>query len=225
MPLYRLRPERAGEVFQTLHELRHIHPYFVGYLGVVRAATAEKKKRGLLTPVHNLFNDYLSVEGGPGENYPYVKLFQGSARGVKHPAWQNKNISGTYGMSGRKDELRRVLILEKQGNRDVYGLPKGHTALALENWVSREPVPVHPLALFLYRDLAFDLDTPATSAWVERFQEEFGYLDKAGAPTADYSTLFSEDADAYAPAEDWLTLYDPKAIASTDYTPDDDPEA
>ena len=220
MPLYRLRPDRAGEVFQTLHSLRHIHPYFVGYLAVVRAAASEKKKRGLLTPVHNLFNDYLRVEGGPTEKYPYVKIFQGAARGVKYPAWQGVNISGTYGWSGRKEELQRVLILEKQGNRDVYGLPKDHTALALEQWAGGEPVPVYPLALFLYRDLAFDLDTPTTAAWVEHFQEEFGYLDKAGAPTADYRTLFSEDAAAYAPADDWLMPYDPETSASADPEPD-----
>lgn len=115
------------------------------------------------------------------------------------------------------------------GNRDIYALREGHAALALQHWCGAERVPTHPLALFLYRDLAFDLDAPDTGAWVRRFREEFGYEDAHGTPTDDYRTLFTEEgAEAYAPADDWLEAYDPPADEPAtgddrNQTSDDDP--
>lgn len=212
MALYRVRPDKARACLDTLHALRHVHPYAVAYLGAVRAAHREGRTEGLLDPVQSLHRDYLEVYGGPLPNHPFVKLFPGKAKGLKDKAWQGKNLSGTYGTSGRAEEIRKVINMEKAGNRVAYSLPPDHVQRVLTHWFGGERLPVHPLALFLYRDLAFDLDAPRTGAWVEHFRAEFGYERDDGTLTNDYHTLFSEkDAGAYAPADNWLEAYEPPA--------------
>lgn len=95
------------------------------------------------------------------------------------------------------------------GHKDIYSLPNDHAQLVLKEWCDGKPLPIYSLALFLYRDLAIELNQPTTAAWVERFQEEFGYRDAAGNLSSDYNALFTEDDAAnYQPASDWLMPYD-----------------
>jgi hypothetical protein len=215
---YCVIPHKAGECLHQLHALKQVHPYFTGYLALVRKSHQLKRLDRLDSPIAPFFKEYLKVAGGPGTTYPYVRLFVGNAKSSE-PTWQNGNIGGTYGSSGRRETLTRVFGMTKgkldaddqliAGHKDIYSLPDGHAQLVLTEWCNGKPLPIYPLALFLYRDLALELDEPTTTAWVERFQEEFGYRDADGNLTTDYHTLFTEEEiTSYQPAEEWLVAYD-----------------
>ncbi len=186
---YCVIPSKAGECLHQLHALKRVHPYFTGYLALIRKSNELGRLDRLDSPIAPFFAEYLKVAGGPGPTYPYVRLFVGDAKSPE-PAWQNRNIGGTYGSSGRRDTLTRVFGMAKgkldvdnqlvDGHKDIYSLPNDHAQLVLKEWCDGKPLPIYSLALFLYRDLAIELNQPTTAAWVERFQEEFGYRDAAG---------------------------------------------
>ena len=209
-----MRHDRARACLDALYDLKNVHTNTDGYLGVVWKAAQVGATKTILDPLPEFFSQLLGVAGGPAE-YPYVRLFSRFARSTDHPRWRRYHLAGSFGNSGRKP-FGDIMTISGERSDIQYRLDKGHAEAALNKLCKGVQIPAYPLALFLYRDLAFDLDTPTTTAWVEHFQEEFGYLDKAGVPTDDYRTLFGEDVEAYAPADDWLTSYDPKTSVSAD---------
>lgn len=215
---YRVIPNKAGECLRQLNSLKQIHTYFAGYLALVKEAHHLKRLNGLGSPFQSFFSEYLRVEGGP-PTHPFVRLFLGKVKGVVEESrfWQGQNIAGSYAPSGRGGLLNMFTLTQgflgpagelAAGDQKLFGLPDDHATRIVKEWCSGNKVPVYPLALFLFRDVAIELEHPTTAAWVERFQEEFGYRDATGALSADYYTLFTEEDTAnYQPAGDWLTPY------------------
>lgn len=216
---YRVIPVKAGECLRQLNSLKRIHTYFSGYLSLVKEAHRLKRLNGLGSPFQSFFSDYLRVEGG-APTHPFVRLFLGKVKGVVEESrfWQGQNIAGSYAPSGRGGLLNMFTLtpgslgLEGEllaGDQKLFGLPDDHATRVVKEWCGGSKVPVYPLALFLFRDVAIELDQPTTAAWVERFQEEFGYRDMVGNLSADYNSLFTEeDAANYQPESDWLMPYD-----------------
>lgn len=174
MPYYRLHPERARECLDALYNLPHVHTSTDGYLGVVWKATQAgvAATKEIPDPLPEFFSGMLGVAEGP-KNYPYVRMFSRYARSTDHPRWRKDHLAGSFGNSGR-GTFEGILTISGKRNDIQYRLDKGHAGAALAKLCKGTPIPVYPLALFLYRDLAFDLDTPTTAAWVKHFQEEFG---------------------------------------------------
>lgn len=216
---YRVIPLKAGECLRQLNSLKQIHTYFTGYLALVKEAYRYKRLNGLGSPFLNFFSEYLRVEGGP-PTHPFVRLFLGKVKGVVEESrfWQGQNIAGSYAPSGRGGLLKMFTLTQGSlgptgeltpGSQKLFGLPDDHAIRVVQEWCAGNKVPVYPLALFLFRDLAIELDQPTSTAWVEHFQEEFGYRDANGNLSADYHALFTEeDAANYQPASDWLVSYD-----------------
>lgn len=216
---YRVIPSKAGKCLYQLNSLKQIHTYFSGYLALVKEAHRLKRLNGLGSPFQGFFSEHLRVDGGP-PTHPFVRLFLGKVKGVVEESrfWQGQNIAGSYAPSGRGGLLNMFTLTQgllgpagelTAGDQKLFGLPDNHAARVVKEWCGGSKVPIYPLALFLYRDLAIELDQPTTAAWVERFQEEFGYRDAAGSLSTDYKALFTEDDAAnYQPASDWLMPYD-----------------
>jgi hypothetical protein len=77
-------------------------------------------------------------------------------------------------------------------DRGRYALQSRHWERAREHLLFRHQLPVIPLAVFLYRDFAFEFRVePGPAPLVLVFREEFGY--PLGAGDAEFDHVYSDE--------------------------------
>jgi hypothetical protein len=194
---------REAAVEQAVASLasRRIHSHFAGYLALVRTAAREGTTRNLPNEIRTFFDTFLRVPNGTPD-LPYLRPFWDQQSSLKF--WQNDNIAGSYSpVSARRIRpFMEVVEVEGSGQNGRYSLKDNHAALALRHLANGKRVPVMPLATFLYRDYAFEMDfdpssgkMPSIAKVVSVFQYEFGYADEEGdEPHSDFDVLYEDES-------------------------------
>jgi hypothetical protein len=179
---------------------RRIHEHFPGYLCMVWTA-ARSGRADELRPDFRGFHDYfLRVPGR--DKFPYLRPFQGARRRTgagAHAVWYQANVAGSYAPSSIRGggTLPKVISVAGSGSTARYALRPGHAKLALQHLAYGAQIPLVPLALYLYREFAFDEPSAATVA--ATFRYEFGYEDRAGDKVGtDLEVLYTDDSDVGA---------------------------
>lgn len=168
---------RQEIVAACLTELRKqdIHPAYIGYLCIKRTAASEGRTSNL-SPNFKEFHDvFLRVPGGTPDK-PYIRPTDASDKTI----WLNKNVAGSYAPSSIRSvsPLWSVVDISK-GKKPLWSLKRGHFELAREHLTSGKRIPVLPLSVFLYRDMALQSENATFRDWIQVFREEFGYPDSA----------------------------------------------
>jgi len=173
-----------------------IHPHLAGYLCLVRTAARDGTTSHLPGEFKDFFETFLRVPNGT-EELPYLRPFWNKGSDVR--AWNQPNVAGTYAPSSIRPGMPFDVVVEIDGTgrAATYSLRANHAQLALENLAGGCPIPVAPLAAFLYRDYGFDIEgEPSLSAVVRVFRYEFGYEDHEPGPNDDFATLFVDETGA-----------------------------
>lgn len=186
MPQLILRTTAVTSAIDQLLSQR-VHPVFAGYLCLKRESARVRQTSRLQPNFWEFHDTFLRVPGGP-EGKPYYRPFWNEAL-VRQKAWYQKNVAGTYapGSASRIPAFTQVVSIERQR----YSLRERHWELARQYLLGGRPLPVLPLATFLYRDFGFDLSEPVrVSDLVSIFRREFGYTEQSGDDEFDhlYST-------------------------------------
>ncbi len=175
----------AGAVDALL--TRQVHPTFVGYLCIKREAARQGHDDKLRPDFWEFHETFLRVPGGP-ENKPYCRPFWDELLGSKDRVWYHKNVAGTYAPSSAERIPRFMEVVDIDRGR--YSLRTKHWERARQYLLFGRQLPVLPLALFLYRDFAFDFpDAARLALLVSVFREEFGY--PLGAADAEFDHVYS----------------------------------
>ncbi|UVE49655.1 hypothetical protein KU306_12145 [Haloferax larsenii] len=201
MAQYVLHPDAVEGCMWDLAEEK-IHRHFGGYLGMLRTAEVEGKTDDLFFDYEGFFDAFFKVRD---DGYPYLVPFDTTDLDDREDFWFNDNVGGSYSTSSIRDDLPFSSVVDYGGRYADrwWTLKDNHHEIAFEEMLERE-VPVEPLAGFLYRDFAIELDEgePSIDHYVRIFREEFGLVDDEGEPTEVYNHLFrSVDFDYDSPFE------------------------
>jgi hypothetical protein len=183
-----VRPEAAAGAIDSLLT-KQVHPTFAGYLCIKREAVRQGRHDKLRPDFFEFHETFLRVPGGP-KNKPYCRPFWDATLFSKDRVWYHKNVAGTYAPSSAERIPSFMEVVEIDRGR--YSLRAKHWERARHSLLFDRLLPVVPLALFLYRDFAFDFPA-APGLWplVSVFREEFGY--PAGAGDTEFDHVYSTD--------------------------------
>lgn len=184
MATYVLKLERVQRSIQDLRG-RRIHPFFPAYLHLRSRAKTLARTTALDAEWRQLA-PFLEVPGGP-PGKPYFRPFwEGDSDLPKY--WLNSNLAGSYAASSLRSGQPPMLVVAANGSN--FDLREGHAQLALEHLLSRQPIPITPLATFLLRDFGFESVTPPEKTdLIEVFNETFAFDSLAGGD--DFRLLFA----------------------------------
>jgi hypothetical protein len=184
-------------VAASVRELRKhkIHPHFVGYLCVLRAAAAADSWENIRVNFKQFFDDFLMYGNAPSER-PYVIPFAP----LKHAGiiFASNYPAGSYAPSSLRagKAFMEVVSVLGRGADARYSLSDGHASAAFEHLLFGERLPVVPLAIFLYRDYGLtvpDTAVPEHEVFVEELRSEFGLATPADGMTI-FDKLFEVDS-------------------------------
>jgi len=176
---------------------RRIHEQLPGYLCLVWTAARTGRVESL-RPDFKAFHDYF-MRVPDRAAMPYLRPFNSAKRRTaagKGRIWYQENVAGSYTPSSLRGGGTLPKVVEVTGEKATasYSLRNRHAALALEHFAYGVQIPIVPLALYLYREFAFD--TPSTGAVASVFRYEFGYQSATGAENGDdFATLYSDDSE------------------------------
>lgn len=189
----------ARKAFRALHEL-HIHRSFPGYLCLREVACRAETSSGLRPEFKQFFQRYLQV-GNASDTHPYVLPFNENGAQA-NSVWLNQNVAGSYAPSSIRSEspMRRVADIFSRADGGTYSLKEEHCKNALKYMLLDTPMPVLPLAVFLYRDYSLTLERDEPAPTAERllhiFRGDFGFRIERPEEQADFATLFTLPHDA-----------------------------
>lgn len=195
-----VRPEIVNESVAELIRAG-IHEHLAGYLCVLRTAARDGASEGLRPNFKEFFDTFFAVPNAPS-GLPYLRPFTKTGSGIS--AWNQPNVAGSYAGSSVRENapFRRVVEITGAGSQTRYSLRPNHSTLALEHLALGKPIPVVPLAVYLYRDYGIEVEGEASVAdVVSVFLYEFGYEDEAGLSSPDFATLFTDESDVGSTAE------------------------
>ena len=157
--------------------------------------------------VKALFDDYLAVEGSTAK-HPYARPFASSGEEVF-----GRNVAGSYSWSSIRNVLGRV-VEERAGQDPDYALRPRHSDLARDALLKGKRLPADSLIAFLYRDLAFQADTPSFAPLQNRFALEFDFRAEGGGLTSDFRDLLTGIPEEVN-ADEWFESYESDASSDT----------
>jgi hypothetical protein len=204
-----LRVLRPSIVKQCLAELRsnRIHPNFAGYLCLKRTSARGGVTTELQPKFRDFFDSFLRLPGGPLRK-PYILPFSESKSPSTAKLWFNPNVAGSYAPGSLREgqAFRLVVDIVRRNNKPFYSLKEHHWKLALEHLAFSKPIPVVPLACFLYRDFAVQQARPTAADFVQIFRLEFGYTSTTSAEAeAEFALLYNDDS-ATRLSDEWFDL-------------------
>lgn len=166
---YVLRVERVQESIRALLA-RDTHQHFIGYLHVRRRAGTEGTNEGL-APQWSELAERLRIDGGPPDRPNFRPFWTGQRKNFQE--WMNPNLAGSFSPASQRSVLGRVL---KTDARTQFSLREHHWEAAREHLLLGVPMPVLPLAGFLFRDYGLVASTaPDAEALIALFRREYGY--------------------------------------------------
>lgn len=188
MAQYVLRPEVVeGCMLYLAGET--IHRHFAGYLGMKRTAEVEGQTEDVFFDYDGFFNAFFRVRD---DEAPYLVPFDTAEMDDRNYFWFNQNVAGSYSTSSIRDDKPFAQCVDYGGSYSDrwWTLKQDHHEIAFEEMLEAE-VPVEPLAVFLYRDFAIELeDEPSIDHFVQVFRDEFGYSEDDDEQATEYDTLF-----------------------------------
>jgi hypothetical protein len=192
--VYVLTQARARQAIEILLG-RQTHQFFIAYLFLRRTAAREGRTDGLYLDFAEV-GEFLQVTGGPAGK-PFLRPFWKGQRDA-HQEWLNANLAGSYAPSSLRGVPLRVVDIDADRR---FSLREDHWDLALKHLLMDVPMPVLPLAAFLFRDhgLVSEAD-PDPLHLVTIFQQEFGYDDDV-----EFNVLY--DLDVPAGIDPWLEVW------------------
>ena len=173
MTQYVLKPAVVRESTRKLIE-SSVHRMFPGYLSLKQQAEIHGRDDNLPFPYTEFFNQYLRVPKG---DKPYFVPFTPLEGPSDESLWVNNHVGGTYAPSSlRKDSpFTRVVEVEEAGHNSRWRLQPSHWQLARHHLYDGQTLPAESLAVFLFRDYAFETEDPSAYTLIQAFEEEFGY--------------------------------------------------
>lgn len=197
-----VHPQRARDALALLREAR-IHPNFIAYLCLKRAAAAYVRDRDLPLDAREFHRTFLSVPDADPE-YPYIRPFSDVAPSPAN-AWLNPNVAGSFARSSFRATFFKVFDTEGEGRQTRYSFKAKHWELARTHLTDNRQISVVDLAVFLYRDYALTSSSVEVTDWVRIFREEFGYPELSD-PTADeeFEHLYRVDEALITDAAEWF---------------------
>jgi hypothetical protein len=197
---YVISVERARESVATLLT-RETHPFFIAYLHLRRVAGQRRTLVGL-NPHWPDLGSVLEVPGGP-PGKPYLRPFWKGSR-QSGQEWLNKNLAGSFAPSSLRGTPLEIIEITASGS---FNLKERHWQQARQHLLLGQPMPVLPLAAFLFRDRALvSTDVPDPAALVTVFREHYGYT-----PDADEEFDYLYDLAGLASGGDWFEPLGPPA--------------
>lgn len=198
MTRYVLKPSTVREAIEDLHD-RRVHPHFPTYLGLVKYSEEQGTRRDLRYPYAEYLDENYRVEASSNRNMvvdgkekPFLTPFTKHRPMWKGDNWQQQVSPKTAGRAEANQGLHKVADIDVDDG--TYTLHSDHVEEAFEYLALEEKVPAIPIAVYLYRNNAFepedDGDEPELSDLEELFREEYGFQDDE-----DFNTLFIEDYD------------------------------
>lgn len=188
MTQYILRPEVVeGCMLYLAGET--IHRHFAGYLGMKRTAEVEGQTDEVFFDYAGFFNAFFRVRE---DDAPYLMPFDTSEMNDRNDFWFNSNVAGSYSTSSIRDDKPFAQCVDYGGSYSDrwWTLKPNHHEIAFEEMLESQ-VPVEPLAVFLYRDFAIEVeDEPSIDQFVQVFRDEFGYSEDSQSQSTEYDTLF-----------------------------------
>lgn len=181
MPQTVVNPERARDALTRLRDAR-IHPNFIAYLCLKRAAATYGRDSDLPLDAREFHRTFLSVPDADPE-YPYIRPFSDVAPSPAN-AWLNPNVAGSFARSSFRTTFFKVVNSEGEGRQTRYSLRPRHWELARTHLTNDRQVSAIDLAVFLYRDYALTESPTDVTDWVRVFREEFDYPELTN-PAAD----------------------------------------
>lgn len=197
------KPEIVAECLAFLRRQK-IHSNFAGYLCLKRTAARYQTTQGLHPDFKEFFDTFLRIPDASSKK-PYVMPFIGSSPSEANK-WFNKNVAGSYAQSSIRvqNPFSKVITISGTGQNTLYSLVDKHWEIAHSNLAYSRKIPIVPLAVFLYRDFALEIEQPTVRDWVDVFREEFGYATQSSSEAEiEFYYLFSDDSDS-APHLDWF---------------------
>lgn len=170
---YVLEPAVVQEAIRKLIE-SPVHRMFPGYLSLKQQAGIHGRDDNLPFPYTEFFNQYLRVPGG---DKPYLVPFTPSEDPSDETLWVNDNVAGTYAPSSLRIDspFTKVVEVEEAGHNSRWRLQPNHWQLARHHLCDGQTIPAESLAVFLFRDCAFETEDPSAYTLIKAFEEEFGY--------------------------------------------------
>jgi len=195
---YVLKPLTVRAAVEDLHE-RRVHPHFPTYLGLVRYSEQQGTRRTLQYPYAEYLDEHYRVEASPGRDMvvegsekPFLTPFTKHRPKWKGDNWQQQVSPRTAGRAEASQGLHKVADIDM--DEKTYTLHTDHVEEAFEYLALEEKIPAVPVAVFLYRNDAFQdeegEDEPTLSDVESIFREEYGFQDDE-----DFNALFIEDYD------------------------------
>jgi hypothetical protein len=187
---YVLNKECVRQSLDVLRDLK-IHRTFAGYLCLREAAHVAGKRTALKPDFGSFFDRYLRVAGA-SPNAPYAVPFNDRGSAI----WFNPNVAGSYAPSSLRavSPLRRVADIFGRRADHTFALKDDDARLCLEHLLNKEPVPVLPLAAFLFREYGLEPEPgespPTANDLVLVFREKFGFRTGNKDEDADFNILF-----------------------------------
>lgn len=145
-----------------------------GYLSLKQQSNIHGREDDLPFPYNEFFDRYFQVSGG---EKPYLVPFTPLEEPSDENLWVSNNVSGTYAPSSLRTDspFTRVVEVEEAGHNSRWRLRPSHWKLARHHLCNGEQIPAESLAVFLFRNYAFETDEPSAYTLLQTFEEDFGY--------------------------------------------------
>lgn len=196
---------RAAESIQVLLD-QEIHQWFIAYLHLKRQSHLQGLRAGI-RPDWTELSQILYVPGGP-PGKPHLRPFWKGARKANQE-WLNENLAGSYAPSSIRTVAFHVVEVDAQRR---FVLKDDDAQMARHHFLGDVPVPVLPLAAFLFRDYGMycrDL-RPPDSSLIDLFCDEYGF---DGVGSDEFDALFNADWGSPTPGP-WLERFTPPQEAA-----------
>lgn len=193
--IYVVPVSRVTDSIQTLLS-RDIHPWFMAYLHLKRQSALQGTTNGI-RPDWAELSEVLYVSGGPPKK-PHLRPFWSGARRANQE-WLNENLAGSYAPSSIRGLPFHVVEVDAQRR---FVLKENHAQLARQYLLADIPLPVIPLAAFLFRDRGIISNEPPDERnLIDVFRQTYGYRSDTGSD--EFAILFDLDLSGQDDAP-WL---------------------
>ncbi|PSQ55995.1 hypothetical protein BRD22_07585 [Halobacteriales archaeon SW_8_68_21] len=137
-----------------------IHRHFAGYLGVKRTCEVEGTHQNVSFDYNGFFDSFFKVRD---DDAPYLLPFDTSEINDRSDFWFNENVAGSYSTSSIRDDKPFAEVVEYGGSYSDrwWRLVDDHLTISRREMLEAK-VPVEPLAGFLYRDFAVEVEESAS---------------------------------------------------------------
>ncbi|MNJ22508.1 hypothetical protein D3C77_168790 [compost metagenome] len=185
-------------VIESIKDLmgRSLHRNLPGYLCIKRDLRSALIDQGIKPKFKVFFDEFLRVPGGV---HPYFVPFSETWTAGTSP-WLNVNVAGSYAPSSLRGNGAFLKVCSIDAASKLFSLRENHEVLALQHLAASQKIPALSIAVFLYRDFAFDSpQVPQADVLLTKFRDDFGYREEVENEAAQFSVLFSVDQSSIEP--------------------------